>query len=489
MKIIKYTKYIILCLVLVITSCEDFTEIEPKGVLSEDVVFRKLDDYNEALIGAYDVISHGSYYGSAFSILPDILADGLSQTPEERNSYEDEYRWVLVADGDPGMWAILYAMLNRLNVVITGIDEFRDEDEQKYNRILAQALSLRAMVHFDLLRWYGVSYDRNNTIEQDGIVVVTEVLPPLARPQRSTVQQTYDQIYTDLDNAENLYGDIDEAINESAGERHFMDLNAMKALRARVSLYAQEWDDAISYAEDVINAIPLASATDFPDMWTDDTFAGENIMSIPFSNADGSIAVIRLLWDPTNPSEPYQGGRSQFTYAPSLVSSYTSSDVRLSSWVADVSAFKTTYSDVQRKYPDNGTDIFSDFKIFRTGEMYLILAEAYLAKGDDNNARRYLNTLREARDPSLSITPGQPSVNIELFIDQERRKELVIEGHRWFDYRRSGRNILIQSSDTFTALGQVKEGITNFVARALQIPASEILANPGIKQNANPSAQ
>lgn len=484
MKIINSFKYIMLSIVLLTTSCQDFTEIEPKGVLAANLALQNLNDYNLSLLGAYDVMQGGGYLGSAYSLLPDILTENLKRTSENLNSFVNHRDWDYSPSDDLGMWATLYAMLNRLNIVINGVGEFEDEDPQFHNRILAQALALRAMVHFDLLRYYGGSYRRDDTTPQGGIVIVTSVLPASAQPPRNTVAETYDQIYSDLEVAELLYADIDERINaSSSNENHFMDLTAMKALRARISLYAQDWGDAINQASDVIDIVPLANTTDFAEMWTNDEAGGENIMSVPYNSAEGGFAVTGTLWNPTDPSQPLAGGTSQFTLTDELVGFYTSSDVRFTTWVADAPAGKS-YNRIQRKYPNDGANIFSDFKIFRTGEMYLILAEAYFRQGNAAQAANFLTQLIQNRDPSASPV----SDNLDLRIEVERRKELMLEGHRWFDIRRYREITGANESDNVNRVStEYPTGSKLSVPSPEQrfifpIPQSETFANPNIQQ-------
>lgn len=492
MKIINSFKYLIVSVLLFSTSCQDFTDIEPKNVIAANLALTNLNDYNQALFGAYDVMQTNSYYGSDYSMMPDILTDNLKVTSENRNFYFVQRLWSYTSTDDPGMWSTLYAMLNRVNTVIGGVGQFEAEDPAYHNRILAQALSLRAMIHFDLLRYYGINYQRNDATTQGGIVVATAVLSPEAQPVRNTVEETYNQIYADLNAAEALYANTGTvSINASAGERHYMDLNAMKALRARVSLYAQDWDDAIDYATDVIAEFPLASSTDFPTMWTDETFAAENILSVPYSNAEGGFDVTNILWGPNDPVNPLASGEAQFTYSDVLVGSYTSTDVRFTSWVANAPAGKS-YTYIQTKYPNDDSSIFSDFKVFRTGEMYLILAEAYFRNGDNDNARTFLNTLREARDPDLTVGAGTPSAGqLDLFISLERRKELLVEGHRWFDIRRyrdipgvptALLNVLRDGSDDTLAASAGALSVPNDRLFIFPIPQDEIFANLNIRQ-------
>jgi hypothetical protein len=121
-----------------------------------------------------------------------------------------------------------------------------------------------------------------------------------------------------------------------------------------------------------------------------------------------------------------------------------------------------------------------DFKAFRTGEMYLIRAEAYARKGGVSEVLGLadLNTLRAARIVGYTdvVLAGAPLINA---IATERRKELVAEGHRWFDLKRTTKTI----NRTFCS------GTCNLPpsSRAWNwpIPQPEIDANPNIgPQNA-----
>ena len=85
------------------------------------------------------------------------------------------------------------------------------------------------------------------------------------------------------------------------------------------------------------------------------------------------------------------------------------------------------------------TDL-SDVFLMRTAEAWLNLAEAAACAGDEPTARKALNTLREKRIKreffDESEVNGLTGENLVQFIREERRRELCLEGHRWFDLRR-----------------------------------------------------
>ena len=107
--------------------------------------------------------------------------------------------------------------------------------------------------------------------------------------------------------------------------------------------------------------------------------------------------------------------------------------------------------------------------------MYLIRAEALAMKGQSGPGLADLNTLRLARDVSAGTETGSALLSA---IQEERRKELFAEGHRFFDIKRTTRTInRTQNCSTFCTLTPDNR------AWALPIPQTEIIANPNMQQN------
>ncbi|HEX2092595.1 MAG TPA: RagB/SusD family nutrient uptake outer membrane protein [Longimicrobiaceae bacterium] len=123
-----------------------------------------------------------------------------------------------------------------------------------------------------------------------------------------------------------------------------------------------------------------------------------------------------------------------------------------------------------------------DFPMFRLADAYLMYAEAVLRGGGGSQAQAvtYVNALRQRAygGTSGNITAGQLTLD---FILAERGRELHWEGHRRTDLIRFGR---FSSSGTWAWKGNVQAGRTTEAFRDLYpLPASELLANPNLKQN------
>ncbi len=221
-----------------------------------------VEDYEFALTGAYRSFQNVNYYGAtsaasnAFVALPDMLADGLEETGESLGNEENFSRWLYAEDDNQieATWLAAYEIIANANIITSGIDAFASEDQGAVNRIKAQALAIRAMVHFDLMRYLVDEYDRNST--SPGVPYI-DVYDYEQKPSRGTVKEDYDHIVADMHTALALMDNMDHHIN-SGGSRAYIDADGVYGILARVYLYANELDSAVKYSTLAINDMPLA---------------------------------------------------------------------------------------------------------------------------------------------------------------------------------------------------------------------------------------
>jgi hypothetical protein len=479
---------------LVLSACDKVIDVEPEYVKDGSQIFTTLDDYEYALTGAYSLFRQVGYYGNGgqtagtWSVLPDMMSDNLVRTGADLGNWQTQTDFLYSADESDIeiAWLAAYSVISQANLVLRNIEQFSETDAQRVNRIKGQALAIRGMVHFDLLRYWGESFDRNST--GLGVPYKKEVNIE-DMPSRLAVKETYDNIFADLEEAERLLGDVDMFINE--GDRARIDQLATRALLARVNLYAKNYGAAESYATMVIEAMPLADRDEFPLIWKDASI-DEVIWSVTFSAGEGS---------PSSGVHAGSGNRNRFRPSSEVLNTYDQeNDIRFPSYFATrEEGFGTpfypgaTNTDIGRwivsKFLTRSTtlDNLVDWKVLRTGEMYLIRAEARAVSGaNEAGALVDLNTLRAARIegymPELLLT-GQALID-EIAL--ERRKELFAEGHRWFDLKRTSRTLnragdqdLLESTTVELAPG-AREWVW-------PIPTVEIVANPNIRGQQSPN--
>jgi starch-binding outer membrane protein, SusD/RagB family len=483
-QIIYTSRLIILGFIISFIPACNLIDLKPTDSIDSNDGLNTLDAVEQATDGIYSSLRSVDYYGRNYLTLPDMMSDNVRETVESLSNYRNEVDWLYTSNSTEAeeAWEQPYEVINRANIVIEAIDKVSGSQQRK-NRSLGQALALRALGHFDLLRYYGQSYDRNSTAL--GIPIKTK--SDLSNPARNTVKEVYDQIFADLNQAKTALADIDKSINTSSNRKR-IDLLAVNALAARVSLYAGLWADAITFTSAILDELPdagLSSFDDFESVWSDDEPSNEIIWSISYTtkadivdaveNENGTGVGDDLYFVPND--------RSSFAPSAALVALYDKdNDIRYSSYILEEPS-RPTSTFIVGKYLGRGGNLsgINDAKVFRAGEMYLIRAEAYARNGQDALGMADLNALRNARidgyvDENLTGTALLNAIAIE------RRKELAFEGHRWFDLRRTGQAI---NRGTDWGLPSVSQSLpANSPKFIWPIPQSEIFANKEMEQNA-----
>ena len=462
-----------LSLTLGLSSCEKVIEVEPEYNKDGSQIFKSLDDYEFVLTGAYSQFRAVGYYGSGaqttstWAMLPDLMGNDFAQTAEDLGNWQNQTNWNYTSDeADIAQaWVAAYNVITQANLVLRNIEQFSTANPTRVNRIKGQALAIRGMVHFDLLRFWGESYDRNST--KLGVPYKLTVNKD-DMPSRLSVKETYDKIFADLKEAETLLGNVDRAINTSSSKA-MIDRLATRALLARLNLYAKDFAEAERYATLVISERPLASKANFPNIWKDAS-VDEVIWSVTFSAGEGSPS-----------SGTYNGpsNRNRFRPTNPIMESFDQvNDIRFPAYFSTRVRSGVTRP-IINKFLGRGTavDNLVNWKVLRTGEMYLIRAEARALQGKTVEALEDLNTLRAARINGYLpvVLAGQPLLDA---IYLERRKELFGEGHRWFDARRTTSTITRTDCGTIARDCSIVPADREWV---WPIPQAEIDANSNIK--------
>lgn len=457
---------------------------------------KTIEDFERVLNGAYAYMRSQGYYGFGYSNGADINTDNMVETTASLGNNRPLSQWYYnVGSGVVSrVWNAPYQAINQANAVLDNIGNLQEKVSGQKNRIKGQALAIRALAHFDLMRFFAMNYDRNSSDLGVAIKLKSEV----SFPPRNTIKECFDQIYEDLTEAEQLLQNIDVPIN-TGSRRIRMDVHAVRALRARVSLYTKQWEDARDYANLVITqsginlgsivagvgvtATAINNTTTFQSVWFNDLNSiAETIFAVAVNIGQGSPGFFPN--DGMNAYTVSQDWRNLFGGSPT-------NDVRYnvtynpSASPATASYLKFTGRFTGTALPRDGN---VDVKVFRIAEMLLIRAEANHRLGDDNAARADIRLLRQNRiqgyNPAADVIP-----DVLEAIEVERRKELIGEGHRWFDAKRYGigfnRGTAPGNGDCPNTAPdcELPAGSYKFV---FPIPQAELQANPAMKNQQNP---
>lgn len=159
-------------------------------------------------------------------------------------------------------------------------------------------------------------------------------------------------------------------------------------------------------------------------------------------------------------------------------------DSRLTTWFENYNSatgtfqFKKYVNTYTTGFGDDMTNVSDDCAtLLRLPDMYLLAAEAYAELGDDGQAKNYLNKVRTAAGATSIVTSGE-ALKDDIF--RERCRELIGEGHFFFDVVRTKR----YAEQEFVGK---QIGAADFNAGAwtwpLIIGSAERLANPKLTVN------
>jgi len=453
----KLNFYILTILITgVMSSCESFLSQSSTIDVADEDMFSDAASLESARIGLYNSLQNQYYYGGYYQLIADAYSDNGATGGYDNLDLDELGLKAASADNIylQNVWTAIYNTIYTANEILANVDVISDETltDEVRNDIKGEALAIRAMAHFDLLRMWGEHW---NTASSFGIPVVQQVLTTADVRPRNTVEETYSAILEDLLLAESLLSNDDPRTGAFKGPQ-FMTKTACTALLARVYRAQGNLDNAMSKAEEVINFgfAALLPVSSFGDIYST-KFSSEAIFELSFNAQDKSL--FNAL---TYSREDALRSEVSFLAAESL-------DEFFSLRPGDVRATMVDFenNDVSIE-PDGRTqkyrgEVFQDNSayIIRIAEMYLIKAEATGYPGGEF----VLGELATNRGYATPLIIGTPEFYEAL--RDERRAELNFEGDRYFD---------------LAHFDMVDEVLGSDVLPCLPIPNREINASGGI---------
>ena len=443
MKKILYITILFLVISMLQTACARL-DLEPYNEVDETKLFNNKLDAEQWVNGMYNALRNANQGTHMYA--SDVQADYLNMVQGVLEKLPNMHRWSLFTTSEEAtstIWKERFLIIQNINIALKGFPKIPEQDEIKG---LTGALYLgRAYCYTYLVTHFCKSYNPTTAATDLGLPLITDA--SLKKfPPRSSVKDTYAFILSDIARAEML---LVSETGEAGADTFTID--AVRALKARVLLYQNDWIQAYQVAEQLIgtNKYPLvSSASAFEKIWAEDDGA-ESITQL-YAAIKSGIAEISGNTNDIYLSEsksvffPGQLEASP-TFLPTqdFVDLFEIGDWRKDMFLKEANiGFFSLY--VVNKYPRNEQLEIADSsffyyghraKLFRIAETYLIAAEAAYKNNDEANAKRYLNLLRTARGLAAVTTTGN-----DLFTDikNERNRELCFEDFRLYDLSRWG---------------------------------------------------
>lgn len=465
-------------------SCSDgWLDVEPTTAVETDKSINILSDVDIMLNGIYTTMQHAYAYSGRLVYYGDACGDDMmaySSTKRTGNYYTFNF----TKDTAPStFWSYPYEMIGLCNIILEKIDNVDTKEEDLRDYYKGQALALRGMLLFDLTKFYGYPYKKDNGASL-GVPVVVSTLDKEAKPKRNTVAECYAQVIADLKAAVAAM-DNDEG---KAFHKGHISLFGAQTLLSRVYLYHGDDAEALAMAE---KAIKGAEAKGYK-LWTNAEYA------TAWANDASNGTKGEVLFEIVNTTDDSPGKESLGRlHSPSgykdicLTSSFYAllnedpADVRL-----QLLEYSSKRAFVKKYQPQDGEDIMdANIPLIRLSEAYLNAAEAAVKTGDNVSAAKYLNAIVSRANPDNSVDGSTVSLSRVM---TERRKELVGEGHRFFDALRDGGSVDRHDVKGQSKISSTKHYITkvekmkfswDYYKCVLAIPKAEMDANGNMVQN------
>lgn len=429
------------CMLLMLagmTSCNDWLDVQPASQVEDSELFETETGFKEALSGVYSsMVSESTYAKEMLFGAMGVLAQEWNNYPT--TTYQDlsdyQYDATYPSQTIANIWSTSYNSIVNVNNLLSHIDAKKNIFAQNnYNIIKGEALALRAFLHFDLLRCFGVSYEQDPNMPS--IPYCTEMSYKVS-PQL-TVQQVAEKVINDLLNAAELLK-VDpiltgEEITELDDNGYLMNrqvhLNyyAVKGLLARVYMWTHNYNEALLCAQEVIKSqkFPWSKQLDM-EQGNDNSCATEQLFAL--NNINLSTLADSYFNEESNSTNFSLNSETLLEY-------YNRNTVDYRYLYQFKNGTQGEFIDNRylTKYnPSESDDTYytNKMSLIRIGEMYLIASECNYRI--NNTGLDELNELRVARN--LMPLESLPTDYYDELI-KEYRRELIGEGQLFFLYKR-----------------------------------------------------
>lgn len=459
---------ILILMLLCTTSCKKWLDVNPKSEIKADKLFDTEAGFKDALTGLYITMTSKDVYGANLSWQAIEFMAG--QYDKGTSSYIELQKYNFGHNTSKNfidaVWAKEYNIISEANLLLESLKEKGNIlNPTLYNVIKGEALAIRAMCHFDLMRLFakGNLAERREVLTELCIPYVTEYSKEITDQQ--TYEKTLQSLHHDLDDAlsclksDPLYTGTEERPEDYEnvtdniffkgtyykGRETRLSYPAVLLLNARIYLWEGNQEKALENAENLIEAYDLYItqgkkkwATESSDVSNegekrDYVFQGELLFALDVQKLEEYI---------TNAYSEHVNGTynndrliQSEAFVEELFTTLSTSDLRFrKQWQIAGNDYLTV------KIKKTEGNLYTNYlPLMRISEAYLIAAEC-LKNSDKEQAVEYMNILKSKRNiPASSFLSEDISVeDLQQEIIKDYRREFSQEGQLFFCYKRLG---------------------------------------------------
>jgi len=450
--------YSVLVLVFLLTSCDKYLDVKPKGVY----LLQTIRDYNDWLNSSdleYTIPPLLNQFDD-HKDLPNISTT-LSSTDEKMFVWQPQF--VETIPGTAVLWANYYKTIYLFNTVVNNVDKAIDGTDQDKRRLKAEGLLGRAFEYLSLVNLYAKPYNPATANTDLAVPFVTSIDVTDEMPSRASVQEIYNHIINDINTA------IPDLPKDNSTNRFRGTQAAGYATLARTYLFMGNYTKAAEFAQLALNN-------------------GPNVI-VDYGALTDARGIVQVMKRTDAIYARLESSGYQTIEIPTLefLRSFDTTDLRLKFWytqagdysytVRGKSQFQHPGIPYSNAYPNWGISV---------AEMRMILAECAARTNDLTKACDELDQLRKKRFPAAGyqkFTSNDKDVVLNK-IFTERGFEFAFCGMRWFDMRRLNAEGKMPAVNRYNGTGgliaTLAPGSDRYV---LRIPLQVMYFNPSWQQN------
>ena len=433
--------------VVLVASCNEVLDRTPQAEYTLENFFQTEEQAVQSVNAVYNQLRQWQTHVFAFIGMTDIVSDDADKGSLPSDGFFlqeiDDFTLTPTNVGPASVWEGYYTGIFRANLAIARIPDVQEMDEELRARLIAEAQFLRAYFYFNLVRWFG------------GVPLILEPFPADFEIPRTDREEVYAQIESDLRAAADVlpasYSGVDVGRATSG---------AATAMLAKVALTRQDFQTAADLALQVINSGQYALLPSYAQIFTSEgENSSESIFEVQaaafeiggggsqYNEVQGVRGTPNLGWGFNRPSDD-------------LIAAFEPGDPRREATILyvgevlpDGSALVADNPNIEGErynqkafvpdHPGGNGNGPGNIRVLRYADLLLIAAEALNEIGQSEQALEYLNQVRtRARGNNPDVLPDVTTTDqaaLREAIYHERRVELALEQHRWFDLVRTGR--------------------------------------------------
>ena len=473
-------------LILSITGCnKSFLDRNDPGTLNWGDIYNSTQDFEAALAGCYQSIE-GPAENNVY--IGDITSDNAYLTRFQPSGPLADMDQLVVSPQNTildSYWSDNYSTIQRVNLLIDKILGSHVPDSTQ-KEIIAEAKFLRAYSYFNLVRVFGgvPLYDKSVDINE------------IYKVPRSSADSVLDLVISDLKEASNVdsYRTPDE-LATAGGKATSV---AAETLLGKVYLWKRDFVNAEATLGNIVNNAGLG-LVDFSDLYNPDEPSNKEIIfSINYERTSGfSSPFVNSILPYSAPPGIYPnvtqpGGGGDGMIEPYVASKFSAGDKRAKLFDTLTFAYLGIVDTniYTRKYYDSLTTFnwLSGAKtiILRYADVLLMYAEALNQDGKTSEAYQYIDQVRN-RAGIGNLPPGYSKDQMFQALADERQREFLLEGDRWFDLCWRGIDFLKQEMNNYIpnaylAIYRSKLVVKDYLL-LFPIPQDQISVKPVLTQN------